>query len=209
MVFLGTATYASPVDEAFSLFSVNPAYRHRFEKAEIIDKVLEMNLWYEDASVTRSGQPTDNLFCRISHMLIYGRHKERSKSKTPALQTAFDQLSDITGAKLNFFTVFYTNKPLPPEWAPKPGIVSSTSNQQGKLRVVWAREEKVIPYLSYTVSRGEWKTLANLVKTHEPLNFEDYRDKLCPSVLKLAPNLKANFKAIESYIKSTKAGVSE
>lgn len=168
-----------------------------------------MDLWYEDSSVTRTGKPTDSLFCRISHMMIFGRHRERSRSRTLPLDVAFSQLPEINDVKLTFFTVYFTNKPLPPEWAPKPGIVSSSSTPNGKLRVVWAREEKVIPYLTYTMSRGEWKTVANLVKTVENMGFEDYQDKLCPNVLKLAPSLKANFKAIESHLQSEKEGTND
>jgi len=184
------------IQKAFSIFAVHPGLRNRFEKFEILNKGLEINLWYEDASVTKRGEPTDALFCRISHMLIFGRHKDRTANRALPLNLAFSSLPNIETAKLTFFAVYFTNKPQP------------ATERPTKLRVVWSREEKIIPYLTYSISRGEWKTLGNLLKAYSNSSFEEYQDKLCPNVLKVAPNLRANFKDIQNYLATARGGES-
>lgn len=185
------------IQKAFSLFAVQAPYRHRFEKFNLQNKRLEMDLWYEDASVTKRGEPTDALFCKISHILIYGRHKSRTANRSPALTSAFQEIPDMESAKLTFFSVFYTNKPQP------------AGTNPSKLRVIWSREEQIIPYLTYSISRGEWKTLSTVLKNTPNPSFEDYQNKLCANVLKVAPNLKANFKAIQDYLAKTRGGESK
>lgn len=209
-IFLSTILNAqnipSDIVRAFSPFTVSAGLRHRLERLEVKDKILNIDLWYEDSSVTKTGEPSDSLFCKIAHTLIYGRHLDRSKKSQLPIEEAFSKLSDITAVKLNFFTVYMTNKPFSPTWDKKP--TESQTPSASKLRVVWAREETVIPYLSYQVTRGEWSTLNKLVKTKGQINFEDFQDQLCGSVLKFSPGLRANYKEIQAALAKQRSGSS-
>ncbi len=196
----------SGVQNAFGLFAVQSNLRHRFEGFEIKGKTLELNLWYEDSSVTKTGQPSDTLFCRIANILTMGRHKDPSSNTRLPLDVAFSEMPSIDEVRLNFFAVFYSNKALPPEWATKPGV-QSAGPQDAKLRVVWSREEKIVPYLSYSISRGEWKSLARLLTPQGHIATEDFQAKFCGNVLKIAPNLRANFKDIQLVLTGSRSGV--
>lgn len=204
---LSSQTIPSEITRAFAPFTVGPGLRHRLERLEVKDKILSIDLWYEDSSVTKTGEPTDTLFCKIAHTLIYGRHLDRSKKSTLPIEEAFSKLSEITAVKLNFFTVYMTNKPFSPIWDKKPTQTSEPSaSKASQLRVVWAREETVIPYLSYQVTRGEWSTLSKLVKSKGQVNFEDFQDQLCGTVLKFSPGLRANYKEIQAALAKQRAG---
>lgn len=199
------------IKKAFAPFAVKQQFRHRFEDLEIksIDgkKTLLVNVWYESSAVTKTGKPDTQLFCRIAHMTIFGRHLDRSRSKELPLATAFRKIPDLEQVRVNFFTQFLTNKPLPPSWAQKPvATATQSSDPNAKLRVIWGREEKLINYLSYSVQRGEWKTISTLFKESTQTNHEDFENNFCPSVLKIAPNLRANFTEINKFLSDSKSG---
>lgn len=203
--FTASAEISETVKNAFGLFAIQPPLRHRFEGYEQKGTSLDLNLWYEDASVTKTGQPTDSVFCRIAHILTQGRHKDPTRQTRLPLDVVYSEMASLSEVRLNFFAVMYTNKPLPPEWAQKPGIQSSGPDD-AKLRVVWTREEKVIPYLSYSISRDEWKSLASLLRPLGPMTFENFQSKACSDVLRIAPHLRANFKDIQLVLNQTRIG---
>jgi hypothetical protein len=202
---------AEASDSLFKIFSPSPvhsSYRHRFESAQVKDKKLELRLWYEDSSVTRTGQPTDEIFCKIAHTLIFGRHRSREGLKTFAIADAFKKQSSLQSIELAFFSVYYTNKPMPPEWDKKPQVVKGDSGPAAsKLRVVWAREEKAMTYLTYSLSRGEWGTLAAILQGQETMNFDRFRDEACGRVLQIAPNLRANYRDVQIHLESQRSGL--
>lgn len=199
LVILGASLQVAQVsDNLWGLWPVAPQMRHRLEGQKVSDKTLMLDLWYEDFSATKTAQPTDQLFCRIAHILMYGRHVDRSKTTVAPLKTAFERYKAVDAIKLTFFSVLYNNKPRPPEW--------TKAAPQNQLRVVWDRDERIIPYLSYSISRGEWTTLSGILKTYPQLSFEDFQNKACAQVLKLAPNLRANFKEISRYWDSVRKG---
>ena len=212
------STIASPLESipaevksAYAPWTVKPPFRNRFEDFEVktLDgkKTLLINIWYETASVTKTGKPDSALFCRIVHTTIFGRHLDRSRSRGLPINLAFDLLTDLSAVRVNFFTQYLTNKPLPPEWAQKP-IASATKavDDNARLRVVWGREEKIINYLSYSIERGEWQTLRGLIKTSSNINHEDFANNLCPSVLKIAPNIRSNFTEIQNELTKARSG---
>ncbi len=208
LLFLSASLQISVLPESLSkawgLWPTPSSFRHRLEGEKIEGKTLNLDLWYEDFSATKTGQPTDALFCRIAHILIYGRHLDRSKASLSPLKLAFEKLKEIDEVKLTFFSVHYDNEPHSPQWAKKTD--SSTPSQ---LRVVWERKERIIPYLSYSIRRGEWATVSGILKTYPQLTMEDFQNKACGQVLKLAPNLKANFKEISTYWENLRKGQSQ
>jgi len=208
---INAQTIPDEVRKAFAPFAVKSQFRHRFEDLELkaIDgkKTLVINVWYESSAVTKTGKPDTQLFCRIAHMAIFGRHLDRSRSKELPLAMAFQRIPDLDQVRINFFTQFLTNKPLPPSWAQKPtATASQAADPNSKLRVIWGREEKVINYLSYSVQRGEWKTMASLFKQSTQVNHETFENEFCPSVLKIAPSLRANFTEINKFLSESRSG---
>jgi len=199
------------VKSAFAPWTVKPPFRNRFEDFEIksIDgkKTLLVNVWYETASVTKTGKPDSALFCRIVHTTIFGRHLDRSRARGLPISLAFERIPDLSAVRVNFFTQYLTNKPLPPEWAQKP-VASATKavDDTARLRVIWGREEKILNYLSYSMERGEWQTLRGLIKPSSNTNHEDFANNLCPSVLKIAPNIRSNFTEIQNELIKARSG---
>ena len=199
------------VKSAFAPWTVKQPFRHRFDQFEIKSfgdsKTLVINLWYETASVTKTGQPDTNLLCRIVHTAVFGRHLDRSRAKELPLALAFKKIPSLSEVKIQFFTQYLTNKPLPPEWAQKPSATATQSAEKSaRLRVIWGREEKIVNYLSYSIQKGEWQTVANLIRSSSNSNHEDFANNLCPSILKVAPNLKVNFTEVNDFLTESRGG---
>jgi hypothetical protein len=208
---MSAQTIPDEVKKAFAPFAVKNQFRHRFEDLELksIDgkKTLLINVWYESSAVTKTGKPDTQVFCRIAHMAIFGRHLDRSRSKELPLALAFQKIADLDQVRINFFAQILTNKPLPPSWAQKPvATASQASDPNAKLRVIWGREERLINYLSYAIQRGEWKTMSSLFKQSAQTNHENFENEFCPSVLKIAPNLRANFTEINKVLSESRSG---
>jgi len=179
------------IQKLFAPFAIQKSLRNRFEGIEVKGKSLELKLWYEDSSVTKTGEPADEVICRAVHTLIYGRHRDRNQNRAWPLTEAFAAIPQAETASIQFFAVLYTNKPHPPTNA-------------SQLRVMWEREEKIIPYLSYEISKSEWLSLSKLLKAYPALNHEEFQKKLCSDVVRRAPHVKANFKELQSALKEAR-----
>ncbi len=181
-------------EKIWGLSPVKPFLRHRFEG--VFQSNLEgrngvdLRFWYEDSSVTKGSKPNSQIFCRIAHSLIFGRTRLRSKAQKLPIGTVFGS-SKADYVRATFFAAIFRNRAnaantdsLPP------------SPTEPTPRVRWTREELITPYLSYTITRSEWETLSKILKSVRDQSFESFRDSLCEPVLRLAPNLRANFEGL-------------
>jgi hypothetical protein len=186
--------WAAEQDFRWGMSSLKNSLRHPLEKATYSDGKLELRVWYEDSSVTKGGAPGGTIFCRIAHSLIYGAYQLRSKEITVPIEAAFSSNKELKSVTMSYFAVVYRNRPNTPSIEANRLL----SNPHGvlPLRVVWTREEQVVPYLSYSISRQEWASLSAVIRNARAQNFQVFRDSLCESVVKISPNLKANFQAL-------------
>lgn len=173
--------------------SVKDKLRHRFEGARLREAALELRVWFEDSSVTKGGAPSSSIFCRIAHSLIFGAYVLRSKNSTLPLEAAFSSRAELKSVTMTYFAVLYKNQP-------NLRLEGTRSSDQdathSPLRVTWEREEQIIPFLSLTISRAEWTTLSSRLKKYRDLNLTSFKESACESILRITPNLRANFSAL-------------
>jgi len=160
---------------------------------------LEVSTWYEDPSVSRAALPDSRLFCRFIHSFVFGRAKARSESINLPPTEAFKAFSQIEKIRFIFFTDIYSNQPSSPYWDKRPSEGAPTDSDS-KLRVVWTREEKLVPYLSLDVSRDEWRNVLETLQLNPKTSYGNFSDQLCANLYKLMPNLRSNFGDIQSEL---------
>lgn len=188
-------------ENQWGLFSLNPVLRHSLERASLNDGRLELRVWYEDTAITKGGTPGGTIFCRIAHSLIYGGYRLRSKQTSLPIDSAFNSSKALKSVSLTFFSVTYRNKPRGSSDVAT--LQDAPSPRSEPLRVHWTREEAIVPYLTLTISRQEWASVSSIVKKSRPQNFKSFRDSLCEPVLRITPNLKANFLALTPQAEET------
>lgn len=192
-IFLFARPSLQNLEDAWGLFSTNPHLRHRFEgitwsDSSVSQKHLIMRVWNPTSSVTMEEKDEHkedherNLTCRIAHILVFGRHQLRTKNPLPPISYAFQELSELEDVTLIFYdtslhAVASTN--------------SSPTPTSTEPRVVWSRKEDVQPYLSYVITRSEWRSLQPTLNSLKTQNFEKFRDGICVTILQIAPNVKA------------------
>lgn len=199
-LFLCSNLYAAGLEDLEKYWGLNPVkntYRHHLEGIRKKNKNLEVSVWYEDASITQNALPDRELFCRFLHSFAYGRNLPRANRKELPPSRAFRTNPEIEKINFYFFAVVYSNRPSSPYWDQHPATAYQPSeNSEAKLRVVWTREEQVIPYLSLSVSRQEWNAASEVLRTRPYYAFSDFNKEVCDSLFLLLPNFRSNFASL-------------
>ncbi|MBN8555746.1 MAG: hypothetical protein J0L93_09905 [Deltaproteobacteria bacterium] len=172
--------------ERWGLSVVQKPLRHRFETATFkpASKNLELKVWMEAPAKFSGGT---ELFCNISYNLIFGRVRLQNKVQKVPLDAAFSELPKIDSVTLTYFLVDYVNRP----------NRSSASAPSPKLRVMWSREERIIPYLTMTITRKEWEAIKPAMKLGVKTTFTHYMNQYCESVLKQSPEFYTDLSALK------------
>lgn len=192
------ALEAQSLEEVWGLSPVQKQLRHRLEKATKQGNTLHLNVWYEDYAIRHGQEPDSEIYCRLGHTLLFGKNRLRENALLPA-DASFSRDSSIQNIQLTFYSVFYRNLPLPPGEE-----INQGREPKNKLRVVWKRQEKVIPYLEVNMSKREWMNLKKVLKGRGNLNYRDFRSNLCAGILPVLPPIKSNFLSIQNFFKDKK-----
>lgn len=177
----------SRLTKTWGLSSLHPDSQHRFEGAFLVksDGVerLELRIWHEE----KSREATEAAACRLIHATLYGKNRLR-KDKRSLIVDAFSSksLSEIRGI---FFRVDQkaiatsdeesrsTSKPQDPEPPSTP-------------RVKWKRSEKIVPYLSWTLTRADFQRLESKFLRAQNPSFAEFLTSACGEISSLVPTLK-------------------
>ena len=205
-------TWAQPdsqlerLESIWSLSPVKKSLRHKSEGLALKKDMttgsnyLEVSTWYEDPSISEAALPDSRLFCRFMHSFAFGRAKARSEANSLPATEAFKALSQIDKIRFVFFADIYSNQPSSPYWDKRPSAAGTETDPNSKLRVVWTREEKLVPYLSLEVSRDEWRNVLATLQLNPKTSYGNFSDQLCANLYKLMPNLRSNFGDIQSEL---------
>lgn len=191
--FLALVTPKEDLLKNWRLSPTKESLHHHLEGLEDKGKEWNLKIWYEDATVLKEQKASPDLLCKLAHTLIFGRHRLRQKSEVP-LKQAFASFSNLEAVTLTFFTVIYKNKPHPAPKEPDPKT----------LRVIWRRNEIIVPYLALTITREEWKSMSQLLKNSENISLKAFHGSLCASVLQLTTTLRSNFLELKKIIEMEK-----
>lgn|GEM_PF-4258254 len=191
------------LETQWALSPVRAPLRHPLEGLKLEDiagtnkKELEVNTWYEDLSVTKDSPPDQRLFCRFMHSFLYGRDKVGSKARELPPSLAFSNIKNLEKIRFNFIAVVYHNRPTNPFWDKRPAPPPVEQDPKAKLRVLWTREEEVVPYLSLEINRNQWNRVAAFLKGKPYYMYTKFRDSICSSVYKIFPNVHSNFAGLD------------
>lgn len=195
------------LERIWGLSPLNSEFRHRLEGIKIKEmprskrERMEVATWYEDLTVTEASPPDQRLFCRFMHSFVFGRAVVRNKAGALPPTIAFDRFRNLGSIRFSYIAVIYNNKPSSPFWDKRPTAPRIQQGPEGsKLRVVWDREEKVIPYLSIDVNRNEWRKAAKYLAGRPYYNFDSFPDKVCGTLFKIMPRVRSNFAGLEDEI---------
>jgi hypothetical protein len=186
------------LENYWALSSLHPERRHRLEGVRKKDKTLEVSIWYEDSVVTKNVIPDREIFCRFLHAFLYGKNTPRQARLEWPPAIAFRENPDVQEIEFSFFTVRHQNKPSSPFWEKKPQEGPEASPHGGaQLRVVWTREERAIPFIRVKVSRAEWMSLSEILKSNPSLGFSAFNQNLCAAVHSFLPRLSSSFSDLD------------
>lgn len=201
-----SAASLQSLETSWGLSSLQTTIQHPLEGLKLRDlkgsekKELEVSTWYEDLSITQASPPDQRLFCRFMHNFLYGRAKLRQSSSQMPPQTAFSEMKELEKIRFNYIAVLYRNKPYPPSWTNKPEPPPMAIDPKAQLRVLWTREEKVIPYLSLEVTRNEWSNAMRYFAKKPYYSFSEFRNEACTEAYRLMPSVKSNFAGLSDAL---------
>jgi hypothetical protein len=190
--------------ESWGTSPLQQKLRHPSEGAVIEGKKLIVKTRFENYSVLQQQIADRNLSCRFLHSFIYGRHRLRSSPTKLLPQMAFDRFKQIDQIEFQFFTSILYNEPTSPYWDKRPNLPPSAPDASAQLRVLWNRNEVIVPYLQLEITRQEWMTLAGLLESRPLYGFSEFNQEACDSVFRLVPQLRTNFQAVRNALNQKK-----
>lgn len=210
LLVLGTlevqASALTDLEAYWGLSPLREKLQHPLEGIREKKELLEVSVWYENASITRGALPDRELYCRFLHSFTYGKNIPRSERTELPPTRAFRMFPNAKEIQFSFFAILHRNRPSPPAWDEKPSDASDeekdAKTSESKLRVVWTREEKLAPYLNLHVSRQEWNTVSQVLKLRPYYAFSEFNKEVCDSLFRLMPRMRSNFSSLDASLKN-------
>lgn len=187
------------LERRWGLSSLSERTQHPLEKIEIQNlpsgkgKKMRVTSWYEDRSVTNFEEPSNRLYCRFMHNFLFGRAQLRKEVRTFPIDLAFAADPQIQELEFQYFAVVYRNKPSSPYWDKVPNAPPAGVDPEAQLRVLWTREENVVPYLSVSITREQWRSVSAVLRERPFYSASAFEREACDSMYRLIPRVKANF----------------
>lgn len=177
--------------EDWGISVVKKELRHRFEGAVEKRGVLELRLWKEDKSLRSGVPPSPTIYCELVHQLIYGKARQNKTVGKVPLRHFFASNPQADAVRLTYFIVSYRNLPEPPQQH------DNLRPSKSKIRVIWKRQEQIIPYISYEMSKQEWGLISKFIQGNATIAKTEFVLKECPQVLNIAGRFQTDFESLK------------